>query len=133
MTYSYKVEACSIAPTRRGFLTAAAVVGGAALAPASVWRAAPAFARAPLILKPTPPDYFTDFGTNAEMLWSSVDPRAYLTPQSRLFVRNHSRTPQISRETYALRVFGDGLATPRTESDALSLTFGTCSACRTKS
>ena len=88
-----------------------------------MWRTAPAFARAPLILKPTPPDYFTDFGSNAEMLWSSVDPKAYLTPQSRLFVRNHSRTPQISRETYALRVFGDGLATPRTESDALSLTF----------
>ncbi len=112
-----------IAPTRRGFLTAAALTGAAALAPDSVWRTAPAFARAPLILKPTPPDYFTDFGSNAEMLWSSVDPQAYLTPQSRLFVRNHSRTPQISRETYALRVFGDGLATPRTESDALSLTF----------
>ena len=113
----------SIAPTRRGFLTAAALVGGASLAPASVWRATPARAQAPFILKPTPPSYFTDFGTNAEMLWGSVDPRPYLTPQSRLFVRNHTRTPQISRTTYALRVFGDGLSTPRTEDDALSFTF----------
>lgn len=113
----------SIAPTRRGFLTAAAFLGGSAIAPTSAWRAAPAFARAPLILKPTPPDYFTDFGSNAEMLWRSVDRSAYLTPQSRLFVRNHTRTPQVGRETYALRVFGDGLATARGEGDALSLTF----------
>ncbi len=113
----------SYAPTRRGFLTAAAAVGGAALAPASVWRAVPAAATAPFILKPTPPAYFKDFGTNAEMLWSSVDPKAYLTQPSRLFVRNHSRTPQIDRSTYALRVYGDGLATSRTEGEALSLSF----------
>ena len=113
----------SYAPTRRGFLTAAAAVGGAALAPASIWRAAPASATAPFILKPTPPAYFKDFGTNAEMLWSSVDPSAYITPQSRLFVRNHSRTPQIDRSTYALRLFGDGLATARTEGEALSLSL----------
>ncbi|PKH42859.1 DMSO/TMAO reductase YedYZ, molybdopterin-dependent catalytic subunit [Nocardioides alpinus] len=113
----------SIAPTRRGFLTAAAVAGATALAPASGWRAAPARAAAPFILKPTPPAYFTDFGTNAEMLWSSVDPKAYLTPQSRLFVRNHTRTPQITRAGYALRVYGDGLATSRAEGEALSLTL----------
>jgi DMSO/TMAO reductase YedYZ molybdopterin-dependent catalytic subunit len=113
----------SIAPTRRGFLTAAAVLGGAAALPASAWRAAPAAARSPLILKPTPPTWFTDFGSNAEMLWGSVDPNAYLTPQSRLFVRNHSRTPLIDRSTYALRVHGDGLSTARTEAEALSLSF----------
>ena len=113
----------SYAPTRRGFLTAAAAVGGAALAPASVWRAAPARAESPFILKPTPPDYFTDFGTNAEMRWSSVDPRDYLTPQSRLFVRNHTKTPTIDRSTYALKVYGDGLATSRDEGEALSLSF----------
>lgn len=113
----------SHAPTRRGFLTAAAAVGGAALAPASVWRAAPASATAPFILKPTPSAYFTDFGTNAETLWSSVDRQAYRTPQSRLFVRNHTRTPTIERTGYTLRVYGDGLATPRTEDEALSLSF----------
>jgi len=113
----------SITPTRRGFLTAAAAAAGLAAAPSTLWRTAPAFATAPFVLKPTPPAYFTDYGTNAEMLWSSVDPRRYLTPQSRLFVRNHTRTPVIDRSTYALRVHGDGLATPRSEAQALSLSY----------
>jgi DMSO/TMAO reductase YedYZ molybdopterin-dependent catalytic subunit len=113
----------SFAPTRRGFLTAAAAIAGAAVAPTHVWRAAPASAGSPFILKPTPPAYFTDFGTNAEMRWASVDPQRYLTPQSRLFVRNHTRTPQVDRSTYALRVYGDGLATPRGEGEPLSLSF----------
>jgi DMSO/TMAO reductase YedYZ molybdopterin-dependent catalytic subunit len=113
----------SYAPTRRGFLTAAAALAGAAVVPTSVWRAAPASAASPFILKPTPPAYFTDFGANAEMRWASADPQRYLTPQSRLFVRNHTRTPQVDRSTYALRVHGDGLATPRGEGEALSLSF----------
>ena len=124
VTYSYTVVAMtSYAPTRRGFLASAAVVGAAGLAPASVWRASTASAAYPAILKPTPADLFRDFGTNAEMLWSSVAPKAYLTPQSRLFVRNHTRTPQVDRSTYALEVYGDGLATARTEGEALSLSF----------
>ena len=110
----------SYAPTRRGFLTAAAALAGAAVAPTSAWRAS---AASPFILKPTPSAYFTDFGTNAEMRWGSVDPGRYLTPQSRLFVRNHTRTPQIDRSTYTLRVYGDGLATPRAEGEALGLSF----------
>lgn len=113
----------SYTPTRRGLLASAAVVGGAALTPASLWRAAPAAGAFPAILKSTPATQFRDFGTNAEMLWSSVDPTAYLTPQSRLFVRNHSRTPQLDRSTYALKVYGDGLATSRTEGEALTLSF----------
>jgi DMSO/TMAO reductase YedYZ molybdopterin-dependent catalytic subunit len=113
----------SYAPTRRGFLTAAAALAGAAVVPTSVWRAGPVSAASPFILKPTPPAYFTDFGTNAEMRWASVDPQRYLTPQSRLFVRNHTRTPQLDRSTYALRLYGDGLATPRGEGEALSLSF----------
>lgn len=113
----------SYAPTRRGLLTAAAAVGGAALAPASLWRTAPALAAAPAIVKPTPPEWFKDFGTNAEMLWSSVDPKAYLTPRSRLFVRNHTSTPRLTRAGYALRVYGDGLATARPEGEALTLTL----------
>lgn len=107
--------------TRRTLLAGAGALGAAALT--SQWGSAPAFGAAPAILKPTPPELFRDFGTNAEMLWSSVDPRAYLTPASRLFVRNHTSTPRIDAATYALRVFGDGLATPRAESEALSLTL----------
>ena len=106
----------SYAPTRRGFLTAAAALAGAAVVPTSVWRAAPVSAASPFILKPTPPAYFTDFGTNAEMRWASVDPQRYLTPQSRLFVRNHTRTPQVDRSTYALRVHGDSMISDTNDS-----------------
>ncbi len=49
------------------------------------------------ILKPLPERYFTVYGTNAEMRWDSVDPDRHLTPQPRLFVRNHTRTPRIDR------------------------------------
>ena len=114
----------SYAPTRRGFLSSAAVVGGAALA--AGLGLARSVGRGCLPRDPqadTPAAYFKDFGTNAEMLWSSVDPKAYLTPQSRLFVRNHTKTPTIDRSTYALKVYGDGLATSRTEDEALSLSF----------
>ena len=106
----------SRATTRRTLLRSAAVIGGAiatqALAPLGR-----ALAGAPAILKPLPADQFVDFGTNAEMRWSSVDPRRYLTPQSRLFVRNHTVTPTIDAATYALKVYGDGLRVPRTSAE----------------
>ena len=99
--------------TRRS-LVGASVAGGAL---AATTRFAPAaHAAYPTILKPTPADQFVDFGTNAEMHWDAVDPERYLTDQARLFVRNHTSTPIIDRSTWRLRVFGDGLATPRPES-----------------
>ena len=66
------------------------------------------------ILKPLPERYFTVYGTNAEMRWDSVDPHRHLTPQPRLFVRNHTRTPRIDPHSYRLSVFGDGLRQART-------------------
>src|SRR4051812_40222497 len=97
-------------------------VAGGALAAAT--RFAPAAQAAyPAILKPTPADQFYDYGTNAELRWDSVDPDQYLTDQARLFVRNHTATPVIDRSTWRLRVFGDGLQSPRAESDALSLSY----------
>src|SRR6478752_7252290 len=116
------MDASSRATTRRTLLRSAAVIGGAiatqALAPLGR-----ALAGAPAILKPLPADQFVDFGTNAEMRWSSVDPRRYLTPQSRLFVRNHTVTPTIDAASYALEVYGDGLRTPRTSADPLSVSL----------
>jgi DMSO/TMAO reductase YedYZ molybdopterin-dependent catalytic subunit len=82
-----------------------------------------ATAGAPSIVKALPADRFVDFGTNAEMRWDSVDPRRFLTRQRDLFVRNHTATPVIDRATYALRVHGDGLADPRTESEAHTLSW----------
>jgi DMSO/TMAO reductase YedYZ molybdopterin-dependent catalytic subunit len=107
--------------TRRAVVSAS-IAGGALIAGG---RFAPpaAVGAAPAILKPTPADLFYDYGTNAEMRWDSVDPRRYLTDQARLFVRNHTSTPTIDRETWRLRVFGDGLATPRASADALSLSW----------
>lgn len=106
--------------TRRTVLSAAAV---GPLATTLVQAGRPAAAGAPSILKPLPAARFTDFGTNAEMRWDSVDPQRYLTSQADLFVRNHTRTPVIDPATYRLRVFGDGLRTPRGESEALSLSL----------
>ena len=119
MLVSATMDASSRVTTRRTLLRSAAVIGGAiatqALAPLGR-----ALAGAPAILKPLPADQFVDFGTNAEMRWSAVDPRRYLTPQSRLFVRNHTVTPTIDAATYAFQVYGDGLRTPRTSADPLS-------------
>ena len=113
------MDVSSRATTRRTLLRSAAVIGGA-LATQALAPLGRALAGAPAILKPLPADRFVDFGTNAEMRWSSVDPRRYLTPQSRLFVRNHTATPTIDAATYALKVYGDGLRSPRTAADPIT-------------
>jgi DMSO/TMAO reductase YedYZ molybdopterin-dependent catalytic subunit len=106
--------------TRRALLGSSVAAAGTA----AIATSAPAArAGAPAIVKPLPPAWFVDYGTNAEMRWDSVDPRARLTPQERLFVRNHTVTPSITRESYALEVYGDGLATPRAAADAVRLSF----------
>jgi DMSO/TMAO reductase YedYZ molybdopterin-dependent catalytic subunit len=108
------------ATTRRTFLAGTAVAGTAVAVGVPV---SPATAGAPSILKPLPADRFVDFGTNAEMRWDSVSPHAYRTQQSRLFVRNHTVTPTIDRDTWRLRVFGNGLTTARSDADAVSLSY----------
>jgi DMSO/TMAO reductase YedYZ molybdopterin-dependent catalytic subunit len=75
------------------------------------------------ILKPLPEKDFIVYGTNAEMRWDSVDPDRFLTPQPRLFVRNHTRTPRIDARSYRLAVFGDGLRHARHEGEAVRLTL----------
>ncbi|CUR53884.1 putative sulfite oxidase [metagenome] len=109
--------------SRRTFLAATALAGGAALTPLR-----PALAEvAPVadgpILKPLPPEAFIDLGTNAEMRWDSVLTREFRTRQSRLFVRNHTATPLVAASSYALRIFGDGLSVPRGDAEPLSLTL----------
>src|SRR3954471_7282299 len=107
-------------PTRRGLLAAAAAGAGLLAVPGLAERAV---AGAPSILKPLPPAWFVDFGTNAEMRWDSVSPQRYLTSQDRLFVRDHVATPTIDVSTYRLRIFGEGLSRPRTSDQALSLSY----------
>src|SRR3954469_3689891 len=80
----------------------------------------PAWARAAApILKPLPPEWFTAFGTNAEMRWDAAAGLSYTIPNERLFVRNHTATPIIDPRTYRLQVFGSGLRRP--EGVSLSL------------
>src|SRR5436305_675394 len=102
----------ALRPTRRTVLAGATLGAGFLTFPALVERA---LAGAPAIQKPLPPQWFVDYGTNAEMRWDSVDPRRYLTPQQRLFVRDHVATPTIDAATYELKIFGDGLATARSQ------------------
>lgn len=60
------------------------------------------------IVKPLPPEWFIDYGTNAEMRWDTVD-FGFLTPADRFFVRDHTATPLIDRRTWQLQIFGSGL------------------------
>lgn len=108
--------------SRRGLLAAATAGAGLLALPADALTQR-ASAGAPNILKPLPPEWFIDYGTNAEMRWDSVDPHRYLTGQERLFVRDHTSTPRIDPTTYALQIFGDGLARPRTSDQSISLSY----------
>jgi DMSO/TMAO reductase YedYZ molybdopterin-dependent catalytic subunit len=61
------------------------------------------------IIKPLPPEWFIDHGTNAEMRWEAMGGQGFCTPNERFFVRNHTRTPMIDVGGWRLRLFGDGL------------------------
>ena len=96
--------------TRRTLLSASAT--GAALAGTGVLTAPAAWAAGDAILKPLPPAWFVDHGTNAELRWESVRRQDYLTEPARLFVRNHTKTPVIDPATWRLDLFGDGVDKP---------------------
>ena len=113
--------AASPRPSRRGLLTAATAGAGLLALPADALTQR-ASAGAPAILKPLPPEWFIDYGSNAEMRWESVD-AGYLTSPERLFVRNHTATPRIDPATYRLQIFGNGLASPRTSGQAVTLSY----------
>jgi DMSO/TMAO reductase YedYZ molybdopterin-dependent catalytic subunit len=70
---------------------------------------ASAAAGAPAILKPLPPEWFIDHGTNAETRWEALRDVGDRVPNARFFVRNHTATPAIDPATWRLRVFGSGL------------------------
>jgi len=68
---------------------------------------------APLVLKPTPPEFFYNHGSNSEMRWEVMANRGYLVPNEFFFVRNHTRTPRVDPGTWRLRVEGSGVGRPR--------------------
>ena len=51
------------------------------------------------IAKKLPPEWFVNFGTNAEMRWDAVAGLGYTTPNERFFVRDHTGTPIIDPAT----------------------------------
>jgi DMSO/TMAO reductase YedYZ molybdopterin-dependent catalytic subunit len=61
------------------------------------------------IVKPLPPEWFVNFGSNAEMRWDAVTDLGYTIPNERFFVRDHTSTPIIDAGSWRLRVFGSGL------------------------
>jgi sulfane dehydrogenase subunit SoxC len=65
-----------------------------------------------LVVKPTPPDRFFDYGTNKEMRWETMYGRGYLVPNDLFFVRNHTRTPRLDVATWRLQVEGAGVERP---------------------
>jgi DMSO/TMAO reductase YedYZ molybdopterin-dependent catalytic subunit len=74
-------------------------------------RAAWAQAAGPIV-KPLPPEWFTAFGSNAEMRWDAARDQGYLIEPGRFFVRNHTSTPAIDAGTWRLRVSGAGVRRP---------------------
>jgi DMSO/TMAO reductase YedYZ molybdopterin-dependent catalytic subunit len=56
-----------------------------------------------------PPEWFINYGSNAEMRWDAAHDLGYRVPNERFFVRDHTTTPLIGAETWRLRVFGSGL------------------------
>src|SRR3978361_1264705 len=76
---------------------------------AALSRPASARAGAPAIVKPLPPEWFVDYGSNAETRWEAMRGQPYLTPVSRFFVRNHTATPAIDPAAYRLSLSGTGL------------------------
>jgi DMSO/TMAO reductase YedYZ molybdopterin-dependent catalytic subunit len=91
--------------TRRQALQLAAAGAGAL----ALGRPALARAGAPAIVKPLPPEWFVDWGTNAEMRWEAMRGQPYLVANERFFVRNHTATPAIDPGSYRLALTGSGL------------------------
>jgi len=104
--------------SRRRFLALLAAGAGAAVANvAPVGRLAQhrraQAAPTDLLVKPTPAEYFYDFGSNKEMRWEVMATRGYLVPNELFFVRDHTRTPRLDAATWRLRVEGSGVAQER--------------------
>jgi DMSO/TMAO reductase YedYZ molybdopterin-dependent catalytic subunit len=61
------------------------------------------------IVKPLPPEWFVNFGSNAEMRWDAAGNQGYTIANERFFVRDHTSTPLVDAKSWRLQVFGSGL------------------------
>ncbi|MFJ5209872.1 sulfite oxidase [Streptomyces nigra] len=92
--------------SRRRMLTLLAATAAATTLPAP--RTAHAAAAGPIV-KPLPPEWFIQRGTNAETRWEALRGTGHHTPNDRFFVRNHTATPVLDAGDWRLRLWGDGL------------------------
>ena len=106
-------------PTRRGVL-AAATAGAGLLARTRGSPGAARLAGAPAILKPLPPEWFVDYGTNAEMRWDSVRPAAVPDRTGAVVRPQPHRHSRIDASTYRLGSSVTGSRRPRSADQALS-------------
>lgn len=97
-------EARADGVTRRRLLTLlAATAAGTALGTTRPARAADG------VVKPLPPEWFIERGTNAETRWEALRGTGHHTPNERFFVRNHTATPVLEADDWRLRLWGSGL------------------------
>ena len=99
--------------SRRRFLQI--LTAGASAAALGGFRARPVEGEtAPdLVVKPTPPEFFYDLGSNKEMRWEVMYTRGYVVPNELFFVRDHSRTARLDAASWRLRVEGSGVSHPQ--------------------
>lgn len=103
-------EARADGVSRRNLLRLAAAAGAVTtLAALPIPAAADTPAPGPGIVKPIPPELFTIRGTNAETNWSALRGTGFHTPVDRFFVRNHTSTPVLDKDTWTLKFWGSGL------------------------
>lgn len=62
-----------------------------------------------LPVKDVPETLFRDLRPNFEMRWNAMQGEGYHVPNSKFFVRNHTRTAQIDAGSWRLRVHGTGV------------------------
>ena len=115
-----RAKAMGVSRRRLLGLLAAGAGAAAGLGQLARGRAAPA---TDLVVKPTPPEWFNDFGSNKEMRWEVMYNRGYEVPNELFFVRDHSRTARVDQAAWRLRVEGSGVAHPQefTYDDILGL------------
>jgi DMSO/TMAO reductase YedYZ molybdopterin-dependent catalytic subunit len=78
-------------------------------APANITTTTGTPAVSPSWVKPIPEDKFIIHKTNAEMRWEQMRGRGYTTPNELFFIRNHTQTARIDRDSWRLQVQGSGV------------------------
>ncbi|MFE0677888.1 sulfite oxidase [Streptomyces sp. NPDC058867] len=98
-------EARADGVSRRRLLTLLAATAAVTALPAPP----PARAAGTPIVKPLPPEWFVQRGTNAETRWEALRGTGHHTPNELFFVRNHTTTPVLDAAAWRLRLWGSGL------------------------